>query len=120
MMNLRGFPEAVGYYELLLTEVSQRAEQSFSAVGGESYRLYWDNIPVWYRLGWLARKFASYDACIVAAFYPWLWVEAFARLDSERPLESIAESLVLFYENKGTNSRIDLPVRLVTRLSYGM
>jgi benzoyl-CoA reductase/2-hydroxyglutaryl-CoA dehydratase subunit BcrC/BadD/HgdB len=53
----------------------------------------------------------------VAAFYPWLWVEAFARLDSERPLESIAESLVLFYENKGTNSRIDLPVRLVKDFS---
>jgi benzoyl-CoA reductase/2-hydroxyglutaryl-CoA dehydratase subunit BcrC/BadD/HgdB len=117
MMNLRGFPEAVSYYELLMAEVSQRVEQSFSAVGGELYRLYWDNIPVWYRLGWLARKFASYGACTVAAFYPWLWVEAFARLDSEHPVESIAESLVLFYENKGTKSRVDLPVRLVKDFS---
>lgn len=117
MMNLRGFPEAVSYYEILLSEVKQRVEQSFSAVGGESYRLYWDNIPVWPRLGWLARKFASYGACTVAAFYPWLWVEAFARLDSKHPLESISESLVLFYENKGTKSRIDLPVRLVKDFS---
>jgi len=117
MMNLRGFPEAVSYYELLLAEVRQRVEQSFSAVGGESYRLYWDNIPVWYKLGWLARKFASYGACTVAAFYPWLWVEAFARLDSEHPLESIAESVVGFYMNRGTKSRIDLPVRLVKDFS---
>ena len=117
MMNLRGFPEAVNYYELLLAEVRQRAEQSFSAVGEELYRLYWDNIPVWPRLGWLARKFASYGACTVAAFYPWVWVEAFARLDSEYPLESIAESLVVFCENKGTRSRIDLPLRLVKDFS---
>jgi len=117
MMNLRGFPEAISYYELLLAEVRQRVEQSFSAVGGESYRLYWDNIPVWYRLGWLARKFASYGACTVAAVYPWLWVEAFARLDSEHPLESIAESMVLYYQNKGTKSRIDFPVRLVKDFS---
>jgi len=117
MMNLRGFPEAVSYYELLLAEVRQRVEQSFSAVGEELYRLYWDNIPVWYRLGWLARKFASYGACTVAAFYPWVWVEIFARLDSEHPLESIAESLVAFYQNKGTKSRIDLPLRLVKDFS---
>ena len=117
MMNLRGFPEAASYYELLLAEVRQRVEQSFSAVGEESYRLYWDNIPVWYRLGWLARKFASYGACAVAAFYPWLWVEAFAKLDSEHPLESMAKSQVLYYQNSGVKSRIDFPVRLVKDFS---
>jgi benzoyl-CoA reductase/2-hydroxyglutaryl-CoA dehydratase subunit BcrC/BadD/HgdB len=117
MMNLRGFPEAVRYYGLLLAEVRQRVEQSFSAVGEELYRLYWDNIPVWPRLGWLARKFASYGACTVAAFYPWVWVETFARLDSERPLESIAESLIRYYQNKGTRSRIELPLRLVKDFS---
>jgi|YelNatPaOPRAMG01_1025707.scaffolds.fasta_scaffold39697_2 benzoyl-CoA reductase/2-hydroxyglutaryl-CoA dehydratase subunit BcrC/BadD/HgdB len=113
MMNLRGYPEAVDYYQLLLDEVKARVRESFSAVGEERYRLYWDNIPVWSRLGWLARKFATYGACAVAAFYPWLWVEAFGRLNPERPLESIAESLVLYYQNKGTASRIDFPARLV-------
>jgi benzoyl-CoA reductase/2-hydroxyglutaryl-CoA dehydratase subunit BcrC/BadD/HgdB len=117
MMNLRGFPEAVSYYELLLAEVRQRVKQSFSAVGEELYRLYWDNIPVWYRVGWLGRKFASYGACAVAAFYPWLWVEAFAKLDSEHPLESIARSQVLYYQNSGTKSRVDFPVRLVKDFS---
>ena len=117
MMNLRGFPEAVNYYQSLLAEVKQRVERSFSAVGEEKYRLYWDNIPVWSRLGWLARKFASYGACTVAAFYPWLWVEAFGRLDPKHPLETIAESLVLYYQNKGTRSRIDFPVRLVKDFS---
>jgi len=117
MMNLRGFPEAVSYYELLVAEVRQRVDQALSAVGGESYRLYWDNIPVWPRLGWMARKFASYGACTVAAVYPWLWVEAFAKLDSEHPLESIAESMVLYYQNKGTKSRIDFPARLIKDFS---
>lgn len=117
IMSLRGFPEAVSYYELLLAEVRQRVEQSFAAVGEELYRLYWDNIPVWPRLGWLARKFASYGACVVAAFYPWLWVDVFARLDNEHPLESMAESLVLFYQNKGTKTRTELPVRLVKDFS---
>lgn len=117
MMNLRGSPEAVGYYRTLLAEVEERVERRFSAVGEEKYRLYWDNIPVWSRLGWLARKFASYGACVVAAFYPWLWVEAFGTLDPRRPLETIAQSLVLYYQNKGTKSRIDFPVRLVRDFS---
>jgi len=117
MMDLRGFPEAVDYYDAVLAEVRQRVEESISAVGQELHRLYWDNIPVWYRVGWMARKLASYGACTVAATYPWGWINAFARLDSERPLETIAESQALYYQNKGTRSRIEFLVKLIEDFS---
>ncbi|MFC1859060.1 2-hydroxyacyl-CoA dehydratase subunit D [Thermodesulfobacteriota bacterium] len=113
MMTLRGFPEAVNHYEELLSEVKQRVSHSISAVGQETYRLYWDNIPVWYKVGWMSRKLASYGACTVSATYPWAWVNAFAELDVERPLESIAETQNFYYQNKGTKLRIDFLQKLI-------
>jgi bcr-type benzoyl-CoA reductase subunit B len=107
LMVLRGFPEAVDYYKELKREVGERIRQGVSAVGEELYRLYWDNIPIWFRLGYLGRKFASYGACLVAAAYPFAWIEAFGNLDPSNPLDSIAKSQTLLFLNRGTGYRID-------------
>lgn len=108
LMVGRGFPEAVDYYKVLNAEVEERVRTRVSAIGEEVYRLYWDNIPVWFKVGYLGRKFASYGAAIVAASYPLAWVGAFARLDPENPLESIARGQTFIFLNRGTQFRIDL------------
>jgi len=67
LMNLRGFTQAVTLYEQLNAEIEERVKQRFSAIGEEKYRLYFDNIPVWYKVGWFSRKFSSFGAALVAA-----------------------------------------------------
>lgn len=113
LMVFRGFPEAISFYEQLLAEVRERVAQGFSAVGEEVYRLYWDNIPIWFRVGYLGRKFASYGACFVSAVYPYAWIEAFAYLDPENPLDSIARAQTLIFLNRGTGYRVDYLERMV-------
>jgi benzoyl-CoA reductase/2-hydroxyglutaryl-CoA dehydratase subunit BcrC/BadD/HgdB len=108
LVNLRGFRQAVSFYERLNAEIAERVGRKFSAVGEEKYRLYFDNIPVWYKVGWFGRKFASYGACTVAAVYSWVWIRAFGQEDPARPLESIAETQFLLTTNQGTMSRINL------------
>lgn len=113
LMVGRGFPQAIDYYKMLNAEVAERVRNKVSGIGEEVYRLYWDNIPVWFRLGWLGRKFASYGATMVAAKYPHVWIQAFADLDPERPLESIARAQSLVLLNRGTGYRIDLLLQLL-------
>lgn len=108
LMVARGYAEPVEYYKLLNSEVAERVKQGFSAIGGELYRIYWDNIPIWFKVGYMGRKFASYGACMVAAKYPFSWINAFARLDPEKPLDTIAWSQIDIFLNRGTKYRINL------------
>lgn len=114
LMVARGFPEPIEYYKTLCAEVEERVRQKVSAIGEEVYRLYWDNIPVWFKVGYLGRKFAGYGAAMVVAKYPLVWTEAFSNLDAENPLDSIAESQTMVLLNRGTQYRIDLLRRLLS------
>ena len=113
LMTYRGFPQAVQYYEALLAEVEARKKQNFSAVGEEVYRLYWDNIPIWFKVGYLGRKFASHGACMVAALYPFAWLDAFGKLDPAQPLDSIARCQVFIFLNRAVDYRVDLLSQVV-------
>ena len=114
LMVARGFPEPIEYYKTLIAEVEERVRTKVSAIGEEVYRLYWDNIPVWFKVGYLGRKFAGYGAALVAAKYPMVWIEAFSDLDPKNPLDSIARSQTLVLLNRGTQYRIDLLRRLLS------
>jgi benzoyl-CoA reductase/2-hydroxyglutaryl-CoA dehydratase subunit BcrC/BadD/HgdB len=113
LMDYRGFPEAVDYYQKLKEEVADRVKQRFSAIGEEVYRLYFDNIPPWYKVGYLARKFVSYGACFVSALYPYSFVDVYAAFDSSRPLESMAESQIKPFTVWGVHHKVDLLTRLL-------
>ena len=111
IMCLRGDPQGVEYYRLFNQEVRERMAQGVAAVPGEKFRLYWDNIPIWYRLRELSQKFASYSACLVTAAYPYNW--SLQGLDASRPLESVAKALTLPFINRGVGYRIDFIAGLV-------
>lgn len=106
LMQGRGFAESIDYYQILVKEARQRVKDGFSAVGTENYRLYLDNIPVWYKVGWLSRRLAGQGACAVTSVYPWFWIDMFAGQDGERPLESIAERQQLAVANHFAEHRI--------------
>jgi benzoyl-CoA reductase/2-hydroxyglutaryl-CoA dehydratase subunit BcrC/BadD/HgdB len=85
---MRGTQYAVDYYKILLAELEERIENNISAVPVERFRIYWDGMPLWYKLSNLAKLFARLDACIVASTYCNSWV--FDDLDPADPFESSA------------------------------
>jgi benzoyl-CoA reductase/2-hydroxyglutaryl-CoA dehydratase subunit BcrC/BadD/HgdB len=64
-------------------------------VPGESYRLYWEGMPIWGRLRALSGLFSEFRTAVVASTYCNSWI--FSALDPADPLRSMARaSLELF------------------------
>ena len=92
--HLVGMPGTGDLLQKMKDEVKQRIAQGIGSVPSEKYRLYWNGILTWPRLGVLARKFAALDACLVAGPYTHLlFLPRPDMIDPERPLESIAYNL---------------------------
>jgi benzoyl-CoA reductase/2-hydroxyglutaryl-CoA dehydratase subunit BcrC/BadD/HgdB len=85
---MRGTRHPVDYYKILIDELDKRIKNNISAVPSEKYRLYWDGMPLWYKLSSMARLFAKLDTCIVASTYCNSWI--FDDLDPADPFESSA------------------------------
>lgn len=88
---LPGSPHIVKYFQDVKAEVEERIKNHESAVTREKYRLFWDGIMNWNKIGWLANKFASYDATMVAGRYTHMgfWHEHEC-IDVNNPLEGMA------------------------------
>ncbi|AFM24275.1 2-hydroxyacyl-CoA dehydratase subunit D [Desulfomonile tiedjei] len=87
---LRGLPEAVEYYKLLLSELHERIENKVAAIEGERHRIYWDGMPIWGKLRDLSELFTSLKTNIVASTYCNSWI--FDAFDPAQPLESMARA----------------------------
>jgi len=89
---LRGEQRAVDFYKLLLTELRQRIADGVAAVDGESFRLFWEGMPIWGKLRELSTQFAELNACVVASTYCSSWV--FPALDPDDPFDSMARAYI--------------------------
>jgi benzoyl-CoA reductase/2-hydroxyglutaryl-CoA dehydratase subunit BcrC/BadD/HgdB len=87
---LRGLPEAVEYYEYLLTELKERMAQGEAAVDEERHRIYWDGLPLWGKLRQLSEQFQSLKSSVVASTYCNSWI--FESFDPDEPFESMARA----------------------------
>jgi benzoyl-CoA reductase/2-hydroxyglutaryl-CoA dehydratase subunit BcrC/BadD/HgdB len=87
---LRGDERAERYYELLTAELEERIAQGIAAVDDESYRLYWEGMPVWGKLRGHAELFAGVKACVVASTYCNSWI--FEAMDDEDPFRGMARA----------------------------
>jgi benzoyl-CoA reductase/2-hydroxyglutaryl-CoA dehydratase subunit BcrC/BadD/HgdB len=87
---LRGLPEAVEYYKLLLQELKERIATGVAAVAGERHRVYWDGMPIWGKLRDLSELFSSLRTNIVASTYCNSWI--FDAFDPAKPFESMARA----------------------------
>jgi len=85
---MRGTQYAVDYYKILLAELQERIKNNIGAVPSEKLRIYWDGMPLWYKLSSMAKLFASLDTCIVASTYCNSWI--FDDLDTKDPFQSSA------------------------------
>ena len=86
----RGTREAVEFLTALNEELESRVTASIPAIKNESYRLYWEGMPVWGRLADVHRLFLGQAAGIVASTYCNSWV--FEALDENHPFESMAKA----------------------------
>ena len=105
MVVMRGTPQAVEYYELLLAELAQRVADGVAAVPGERFRVYWEGPPVWCSLGALSSLFLDHQACVVGSTYPEIF--ALAGLDSDNPVESMARCYLGVFSNRSRAYKVD-------------
>jgi len=115
IMCLKGEPSTVSYYQQLKSDLAERVSRKIGAIPQEKYRLYWDNIPIWFKLRELSQKFTSYNASLVTGIYPFAW--AFTDLDPKQPLEGIARNMVCYATNTGIKGRADFITKLVQDFS---
>jgi benzoyl-CoA reductase/2-hydroxyglutaryl-CoA dehydratase subunit BcrC/BadD/HgdB len=87
---LRGTPQAVQYYKVLLPELEQRVKDSTAAVEGEKFRVYWDGMPIWGKLRELSELFTGLKTNVVASTYCNSWI--FDAFDLADPFRSMARA----------------------------
>jgi|LSQX01.3.fsa_nt_gb benzoyl-CoA reductase subunit B len=88
---LTAWPGTVECLEAAKAEVEDRIKNGETSIPNEKYRLFWEGIMNWNKLGWMGNKFANYDASVIAGRYTHMsfWQEPQV-IDPENPLEGIA------------------------------
>ena len=111
---VRGGAESVDYFVKVKEELQERLANGVSSVPDEKYRLYWDQIAIWFKVGALADKFAAMGACVVAATYTHAMFYADPELvDPEKPLRAMAERVISEYIPRSLDWRINTIIKYV-------
>ncbi len=113
VVELRGEPATVDLYAAMLKEVDERISQGVGAVRGETKRLLWDNLPVWYRLRWLAEFLGQHGIILAASTYTNAWGELADLLDSQDPIEAMARTYIYPILNRGAGDKLATMRRMV-------
>lgn len=115
---LAGRPGTAEYFALLKEELTERVKNKAGSIVNEKYRLYWDGIIAWNKVGWLAEKFAAFNASVVLSRYVHLgFFHEPELIDPERPLESLAACAVRAQFNRTTEWLINNVARLCQEYS---
>ena len=90
---LPGNQDIVDYFTIKRDEIQERVNNGIGSVPVEKYRLFWDGIMNWNKIGWLSDKMAGYDACMVAGRYTHMgfWHETEV-IDLSDPLDGMAQN----------------------------
>lgn len=109
---LPGNQALVDYFAGVKAEIQQRIVDGVSAIENERYRVYFDGIMNWNKLGFLTRKFAEYDVAVVAGRYTHesFWQEP-QLIDVENPLRGMAQHYLLCPLNHGLKNLQELLIR---------
>lgn len=109
----RGTPECVEYYQTLVDECQAKVDQGIGVLKNEKYRLYWENLPVWFKFSDHAKLLGSYGGVILTSLYVHAWSLEFD-LDKD-PLLTMAEQYVSCFSNSTIEDRADMAVDLFKR-----
>jgi len=111
----RGTQECVDYYQTLCDEIQSKVDQGIGVVQNEKYRLYWENLPVWFKFSDHAKLLGSYGAVILTSLYVHAWSLEFD-LDKD-PLVTLAENYVNRFSNSTIEDRADMAMELFRKYS---
>jgi bcr-type benzoyl-CoA reductase subunit B len=110
---LRGTPQCVDYYQTLCDEVQAKADKGIGVVEAERFRLYWENLPVWFKFRDHFNLLKSYGANILTSLYVHSWSYEFDT--SKDPLETLAENYVSVFSNVTLEERAEMALDLFNR-----
>ncbi len=101
--------DIVDYFTAVRDEVAERVKNGVGAVPREKYRLFFDGIMNWNKVGWLAEKFARYDAAVVAGRYTHMafWQEP-GLIDASDPVMGMGQNYLICPNNHSSPILIDL------------
>jgi benzoyl-CoA reductase subunit B len=103
----------VDYFRKVKEEIETRIAAGVGTIPRERYRLFWDGIMNWNKIGWLANKFAGMDAAMVAGRYTHMgfWHEHEC-IDVKDPLEGMAINYLVCPINLSAPLMVEQIVRL--------
>lgn len=110
---LRGSPQAVEYYKVLLRELEDRIAHKEGAVEGEKYRLYWEGMPIWGKLRALAEFFIGLKTAVIASTYCNSWI--FDSFDPADPFMSMAQAYTEIFIVRDENYKENYIEEIVRR-----
>jgi benzoyl-CoA reductase/2-hydroxyglutaryl-CoA dehydratase subunit BcrC/BadD/HgdB len=118
VVEMRGEPFTVDFYAAMLKEVDGRIACGVGVVKNERKRLLWDNLPIWYRLRYLAEALGRHGIAIVASTYTNAWGELANRIDTQDPIDGMARTYIYPILNRGTGDKLATMKRMIEE--YGL
>jgi len=118
VVEMRGEPFTVDFYAAMLKEVDGRIARGVGVVNNERKRLLWDNLPIWYRLRYLAEYLGRHGIAIVASTYTNAWGELANRIDTQDPIDGMARTYIYPILNRGTGDKLATMKRMIEE--YGL
>ena len=113
IVEMRGEAYTVDFYAAMLKEIDARIAAGIGVVKNERKRLLWDNLPIWYRLRYLAEKLGEHGVAIVASTYTNAWAELAPMFDPGNPMESGARTYLHPILNQGTGYKLATMKRMI-------
>jgi bcr-type benzoyl-CoA reductase subunit B len=110
----RGTPECVEFYQALCDEImEEKVAKGIGVLQNEKYRLYWENLPVWFKFRDHANLLGSFGGVILTSLYVHAWSLEFD-LDKD-PLVTMAENYLNRFSNSTIEDRADMAIDLFKR-----
>ena len=112
---LRGTKEAVDYYRLLIEEIKdEKVSKGIGVIPNERFRLYWENLPIWFKFRDHFDFLAAHDAVILTSLYTHAWSYDF---DVSNPMRTLAENYTSVFSNVELEERAERAVALFRQYS---
>jgi len=113
IVYLRGTPQAIHYYRTLVEEIEEeKVSHGLGVIPHERYRLYWENLPVWFKFREHADLLASHGAVILTSLYVHAWTYDF---DASDPIRTLAENYASVFSNVELEERAEMALDLFGR-----
>ncbi len=112
---LRGTKEAVDYYRLLIEEIKEeKVSKGIGVIPNERFRLYWENLPIWFKFRDHFDFLAAHNAVILTSLYTHAWSYDF---DVSNPIRTLAENYTSVFSNVELEERAERALTLFKQYS---